>query len=95
MDIDGDGLKDIVTGKRRWAHGPKGDVEPDADPVVYWFQQVRTPAKGTQFVPILIDESSGIGVQIAVADIDGDGLPDVLTTSKLGTFVFHQRRQKP
>ncbi|HTO05262.1 MAG TPA: VCBS repeat-containing protein, partial [Opitutus sp.] len=27
-DIDGDGLTDVITGKRRWAHGPKGDVEP-------------------------------------------------------------------
>ena len=28
-DLDGDGLKDIVVGKRLWAHGPKGDVEPN------------------------------------------------------------------
>ena len=29
-DIKGDGLKDIVTGKRYWAHGPGGDAEPSA-----------------------------------------------------------------
>ena len=28
VDMDGDGLKDIVTGKRIWAHGPGGDAEP-------------------------------------------------------------------
>jgi hypothetical protein len=33
-----------------------------------------------------------VGVQIKVADVNGDSLPDVLTTSKRGTFVFHQRR---
>jgi FG-GAP-like repeat len=93
-DIDGDGLKDIITGKRLWAHGPKGDIEPNADPVVYWFRQVREPGQATRFVPILIDDQSGVGVQIVVADVDGDGLPDVLTTSKLGTFVFHQRRKE-
>lgn len=92
-DIDGDGLKDIITGKRRWAHGPKGDIEPNAEPVVYWFRQVRDKDQGTQFVPHLIDDNSGVGVQIAVEDVDGDGLTDVLTTSKLGTFVFHQRRR--
>lgn len=92
-DIDGDGLKDIITGKRLWAHGPKGDIEPNADPVVYWFRQVREEGKPTRFEPILIDEQSGVGVQIKVADINGDGLLDVLTTSKRGTFVFHQRRQ--
>ena len=27
VDMDGDGLKDIVTGKRYWAHGPNGDAE--------------------------------------------------------------------
>jgi hypothetical protein len=34
-DVDGDGLNDIVTGKRRWAHGINGDVEPKAPPVLY------------------------------------------------------------
>lgn len=94
VDIDGDGLKDIITGKRRWAHGPKGDIEPAADPVVYWFRQVRTPKETTRFEPHLIDQQSGVGVQIAVVDVNGDGLADVLTTSKLGTFVFYQRRGK-
>ena len=37
VDLDGDGLKDIVTGKRFWAHGPKGDVQPDGPAVVYRF----------------------------------------------------------
>ena len=32
-DINGDGLPDIVCGKRRWAHGIKGDDEPNAEPV--------------------------------------------------------------
>jgi hypothetical protein len=37
-DINGDGLPDIVCGKRRWAHGIKGDDEPNADPVLNWFE---------------------------------------------------------
>ena len=36
-DIDGAGLKDILCGKRMWAHGPQGDIEPGAAPVLYWF----------------------------------------------------------
>ena len=31
-DWDGDGLPDIVTGKRFWAHGPTGDAAPNALP---------------------------------------------------------------
>ncbi len=42
VDMDGDGLKDIITGKRFWAHGSHGDAEPNAPAVVYWFQLVRT-----------------------------------------------------
>ena len=34
-DIDQDGLIDIVTGKRFWAHGSDGDPEPNAPAVVY------------------------------------------------------------
>ena len=89
-DMDGDGLLDMVVGKRRWAHGPKGDVEPMADPVLYWFKLVRGP-KAT-FTPQLIDSASGVGVQVSVADLNGDGRQDVLTVSKLGTFIFLNER---
>ena len=30
-----------ITGMRFWAHGPKGDPEPDAHAVMYWFQRIR------------------------------------------------------
>lgn len=86
-DLDGDGLPDIIVGKRRWAHGPKGDIEPMADPVLYWFRLVRERSTA-RFAPRLIDRESGVGVQVAAVDVNGDGRRDVLTVSKLGTFVF-------
>ena len=93
-DLDGDGLADVVTGKRRWAHGPTGDVEPMAAPVVYAFLLRRDPAAagGARFVPRQVDDMSGPGVQIVVTDVTQDGVPEILTVSKLGTFVFKTSR---
>ena len=86
-DLDGDGLKDLVVGKRRWAHGPKGDVEPMADPVLYWFRLIRENG-GARFEPRLVDRNSGVGVQLTVSDVTGDRQSDILTVSKLGAFAF-------
>ena len=95
-DINGDGLKDIVTGKRRWAHGPKGDVDPMGTPVNYWFELIRDKSApgGARYVPHLIDDASALGTQVEAIDVNGDGAPDVLTASKLGAFVFLTQRGK-
>jgi hypothetical protein len=92
-DLDGDGLPDVVTGKRRWAHGPTGDVEPMGTPVNYWFQTVRDGQGGAKLVPHRIDDASGLGTQVVALDVNKDGVPDVLTASKLGTFVFLTKRK--
>jgi hypothetical protein len=94
-DLDGDGLPDVITGKRRWAHGPKGDIEPMATPVNYAFllrREAQAPG-GARFVPQLIDDASGLGTQVVATDVDADGMPDVLTASKLGAFVFLTQRK--
>ncbi|MGH7955995.1 MAG: FG-GAP repeat domain-containing protein, partial [Opitutaceae bacterium] len=94
-DMDGDGLADVITGKRRWAHGPKGDVEPMATPVNYAFllRRDKSAEGGAKFIPKLIDDASGLGTQVAATDVNGDKVPDVLTASKLGTFVFITKRK--
>ncbi len=95
-DIDGDGLPDLVTGKRWWAHGPRGDAESSAAAELYWFQLQRRPDASdgppAVFVPHRIDDTSGVGTDVQIHDIDGDGLPDVVVGSKLGTHVHRQSR---
>ena len=91
VDINGDGLMDFVTGKRFWAHGPKGDIDPNADAVVFWYELTRRDGKPV-WIPHQIDHNSGVGTQFEVVDMDGDGLLDVITSNKKGTFVFLQQR---
>ena len=91
-DIDGDGLDDIVTGKRFWAHGPKGDPEPAAPAVLYWFGCTRPRPGEAEFVPHLVDDDSGVGTQVTAVDATGDGLPDIVVGNKKGIFVHSQNR---
>ncbi len=88
VDMDGDGLLDILTGKRFWAHGSQGDPEPNAPAVLYWFQLVRGPNRSVDFVPHLIDDNSGVGTQVTFTDLNGDGRPDVVAGNKKGAFAF-------
>jgi hypothetical protein len=90
-DLDGDGLKDIVTGKRAWAHGTKGDPEPNAAAVLYWFRLTREGST-VRYEPHLIDDASGVGTQFTVTDVNGDKQLDIVVANKRGVFVF---RQKP
>jgi len=94
VDIDGDGLKDLVTGKRFWAHGSKGDPDPNGAAVLYWFQLVRNKDKSAQYVPHLIDSDSGIGTQVLAADLNNDKLPDIIVGNKKGTFIHIHEKQK-
>lgn len=88
-DINGDGLPDLVTGKRFWAHGPKGDVDPNAPAVLVWYELKRDKS-GVRWIKHLIDDDSGIGTQFVVADINNDRKPDIVTSNKKGVHVFLQ-----
>lgn len=91
VDVDDDGLNDLVTGKRFWAHGPDGDPEPNAPAVIYWFKLDRDADGEVDFIPYMIDDDSGAGVEIATGDLTGNGYPDIVTCNKKGSFVFLNR----
>jgi FG-GAP-like repeat len=88
-DLNGDGLKDLVTGKRFWSHG-KSEPGADKPARIYWFEASRSPEGKVTFTPREIDDQSGIGTQFVVADFNGDGLLDVVTANKKGVFLLEQ-----
>lgn len=85
-DMDGDGLKDIVTGKTYWSHHKKSPMW-DAGAVVYWFKLVRGK-DGVDWIPMKADGESGIGRQLVIQDVNGDQQPDILAGGMKGAHVL-------
>jgi hypothetical protein len=90
-DVDGDGLQDFITGKRFWSHLDTFiDPDPQGAPVLYVYRTVRNPKApgGAEFVPELIHNRSGVGSHLSVVDLNKDGAPEIITSTKRGTFIF-------
>jgi hypothetical protein len=87
--MDGDGLKDIVTGKTYWSHH-KNRHGWDDGAVVYWFKLVRGK-DGVDWLPMKADGESGIGRQLVIQDVNGDKLPDILAGGMKGAHVLIHR----
>jgi len=86
-DFNNDGVMDFVTGKRWMAHGTWGDPDNLGDAVTYWFETKRTNGE-VEFVPHLVDDDTGVGVEVKALDINEDGKMDVLVGNKKGVTIL-------
>ncbi len=96
IDLDDDGIPELVTGKRYRGHG--GNDPGSYDPNVVYAYRLPTTAQlaaagGThdpQFerIAVSVNGTATIGTQVVAADFDHDGDMDFATAGKLGVHVF-------
>jgi VCBS repeat protein len=93
VDIDGDGAKEMVTGKRVGAHSGNdpGGKEPA---VVFYYDWDPKTKKFIRHTIAAEGENVGIGMQIRAADLNGDGKLDLVLVGKSGSWVLTNEGDK-
>lgn len=93
VDLKGDGVPTLVTGKRFFAHNGKGDPG-EHDPVLMvYYDIVRGRGQPPKFVrhEIELGLGTGIGTQFTVQDLNGDGTLDLILANKKGVNLLLQQ----
>ncbi|MCE7059289.1 VCBS repeat-containing protein [Dyadobacter sp. CY343] len=90
VDLDGDGVKELMTGKRYRAHNGGDPGEKDLVGLYYY------KWNGEAFVKQIISHGpygvgKGIGVYFDIADLTGSGRKDIIVAGKDGLAVFFNR----
>jgi hypothetical protein len=93
IDLDGDKIPEMITGKRFWSEGGNNTLshmDPSGAPVLYIYKIARDAKApgGARFVPELVHNKSGVGSTFDVVDLNKDGKLDIVTATTFGTYVF-------
>lgn len=97
VDLNGDGKKEVLTGKRFMAHDghDPGGREPLG---IYWYEYRKSAdGKTVDWHRHVVDYGgrAGGGMQIPVVDLDGDGDLDFAVGGKSGLFLFENLTKSP
>ena len=88
-DVDHDGQPELITGKRYFAHSGNDAGAHDEITIQYYDWN---PKNGTWTKHIISKEPAGkgpgIGLQIRVHDLDGNGWKDIIVPGKSGTHIL-------
>ena len=87
VDLDRDGTKELLTGKRYKAHSGKdpGSDDPTSLFLYQWDNDSRVFHKTT-----LHTGKVGTGLIIRTADMNQDNLLDIVVAGKSGTYILFQ-----
>jgi hypothetical protein len=86
-DLDGDGWGELITGKRVRGHGGR-DPGADEPPALYYYAWDAPEEKFTRHTIAPPNAGVGTGMQICIADLTGDGRPDIAVAGKTGTYLL-------
>ena len=86
-DLDGDGVEELVSGKCVYAHA-KGDPGTEDPAVFYYYRWNQAASRFTRHTIAGPGENIGLGRQLTMADLNGDGRIDVVAPGHFGLYVL-------